>query len=227
MGLDPNWASGAEGTLYTITARATDGEGLQATVEHRFIFYDGPLLATTLSLALAPSAVAFGGVSKATLQLSVTAHPTIFLGRPKLDLEVTDPDGITLPLKLFDPNHLGRITLADLGAPANGLLLGGGDLRFLKAGPWKLRAKYAGTLRLAAADSGQKTLMVGSFDAGADSDMDGLTDGEELALGTDPFNPDSDFDGANDGAELDQGRDPLINEPATISTLQLLLGDTP
>ena len=40
-------------------------------------------------------------------------------------------------------------------------------------------------------------------DAGnADSDMDGLTDAEELALGTDPNNPDTDGDGFSDGVEV-------------------------
>ena len=35
-----------------------------------------------------------------------------------------------------------------------------------------------------------------------DSDGDGLTDKEELALGTDPFNPDTDGDGLSDGDEV-------------------------
>ena len=47
-----------------------------------------------------------------------------------------------------------------------------------------------------------------SFDT--DSDDDGLADGEEIALGTDPFDPDSDDDGLNDGDEVDiLGTDPL------------------
>jgi hypothetical protein len=42
-----------------------------------------------------------------------------------------------------------------------------------------------------------------------DSDGDGLTDGEEAALGTDPDNIDSDGDGLNDGDEVDTyGTDP-------------------
>ena len=35
-----------------------------------------------------------------------------------------------------------------------------------------------------------------------DSDGDGLTNGAELALGTNPFHPDTDNDGANDGQEV-------------------------
>ena len=47
-----------------------------------------------------------------------------------------------------------------------------------------------------------------SFDP--DSDDDGLTDGEEVALGTDPFDPDSDDDGLTDGDEVEiYGTDPL------------------
>ncbi len=44
-----------------------------------------------------------------------------------------------------------------------------------------------------------------------DSDQDGLTDSEELALGTDPFNADSDGDGLPDGQEQnDFGTDPTL-----------------
>ena len=47
-----------------------------------------------------------------------------------------------------------------------------------------------------------------SFDP--DSDDDGLTDGEEVALGTDPFDPDTDDDGLSDGQEVEvYGTDPL------------------
>jgi hypothetical protein len=42
-----------------------------------------------------------------------------------------------------------------------------------------------------------------SGDADADSDGDGLTDAEEVELGTDPLDPDSDGDGIVDGADPD------------------------
>lgn len=48
-------------------------------------------------------------------------------------------------------------------------------------------------------------------DQGGDTDLDGdgLTENEELALGTDPANPDTDGDGASDGDEVSAGTDPL------------------
>lgn len=58
-----------------------------------------------------------------------------------------------------------------------------------------------------------------------DSDQDGLSDLEEKALGTDPFNPDTDGDGYSDYVEVMSGYDPLkaapgdklvINEPVEV-----------
>lgn len=46
-----------------------------------------------------------------------------------------------------------------------------------------------------------------------DSDQDGLTNQEEKALGTDPYNPDTDGDGYSDGAEVRSGYDPLKPAP--------------
>ncbi|MDR1152895.1 MAG: hypothetical protein LBK72_10585, partial [Bifidobacteriaceae bacterium] len=42
----------------------------------------------------------------------------------------------------------------------------------------------------------------------ADSDDDGLSDGAEIELGTDPLDADSDDDGLSDGAEVELGTDP-------------------
>lgn len=47
---------------------------------------------------------------------------------------------------------------------------------------------------------------------GIDSDGDGLSDEEELELGTDPLNPDTDDDGIPDGQEIDLGTDPLNSD---------------
>jgi hypothetical protein len=41
-----------------------------------------------------------------------------------------------------------------------------------------------------------------------DSDEDGLSDADEISLGTDPHNPDTDGDGYSDGVEVNAGSDP-------------------
>ena len=48
--------------------------------------------------------------------------------------------------------------------------------------------------------------------ADIDSDVDGLLNSQEEALGTDPNNPDSDEDGHKDGTEYQAGFDPLDSE---------------
>ena len=52
-----------------------------------------------------------------------------------------------------------------------------------------------------------------------DTDTDGLDDGQENAIGTDPLNYDSDGDGINDGDEVSAGTDPLINDASSTSSL--------
>ena len=42
-----------------------------------------------------------------------------------------------------------------------------------------------------------------------DPDLDGLSNADELAHGTDPLNPDTDQDGWSDGLEVAKGYDPL------------------
>ena len=42
-----------------------------------------------------------------------------------------------------------------------------------------------------------------------DSDQDGLTDAQELALGTNPLSADSDGDGRSDLVEVEEGTNPL------------------
>ena len=63
-----------------------------------------------------------------------------------------------------------------------------------------------------------------------DTDSDGLTDGEEVAAGTDPLNPDTDGDGLTDATELDLGTDPLNPDSdggGVQDGLEVLLGSDP
>ncbi|MDK7272744.1 hypothetical protein, partial [Actinotignum schaalii] len=45
-----------------------------------------------------------------------------------------------------------------------------------------------------------------------DTDGDGLTDGEEKVIGTDPKNPDTDGDGINDGDEVNGTKNPFQDD---------------
>jgi hypothetical protein len=45
-----------------------------------------------------------------------------------------------------------------------------------------------------------------------DEDRDGLTDDEEQAIGTDPYNPDTDYDDMPDGWEVKYGLDPVFDD---------------
>lgn len=47
---------------------------------------------------------------------------------------------------------------------------------------------------------------------GLDLDQDGLTNSQELAIGTDPYNPDTNYDGIPDGWEFWLGFSPLAND---------------
>ena len=55
---------------------------------------------------------------------------------------------------------------------------------------------------------GNSFSVVGLAAATMDSDGDGLSDAQEVAVGSDPFNPDTDGDGFSDAAEVMAGSDP-------------------
>ena len=60
--------------------------------------------------------------------------------------------------------------------------------------------------------SDAEELMLGTDPASRDTDGDGLADGEELKLGTDPRRVDTDGDGMPDGWELKNGLNPLAQD---------------
>ena len=66
-----------------------------------------------------------------------------------------------------------------------------------------------------------------------DSDGDGLTNAQEIALGTNPLNPDTDGDGMPDGWEVHFGTNPLVNDASNpsaaadgLTNLQEYMGGT-
>ena len=60
--------------------------------------------------------------------------------------------------------------------------------------------------------SKSNTLVVLNLNPNDDTDGDGLTNAEEVALGTDPYNMDTDGDGYPDGLEVVLGSDPLNSQ---------------
>lgn len=60
--------------------------------------------------------------------------------------------------------------------------------------------------------SDQYEISIGSRPDAADTDQDRLRDEVELALGSDMSNPDSDNDGISDGKEFELGSDPLVKD---------------
>lgn len=60
-----------------------------------------------------------------------------------------------------------------------------------------------------AANKGSGRLYIGQYRAFQDTDGDGLSDAQEIALGTNPNNADTDGDGIQDKAEVDNGLNPL------------------
>ncbi|MEA1784603.1 gliding motility-associated C-terminal domain-containing protein [Arenibacter sp. GZD96] len=68
---------------------------------------------------------------------------------------------------------------------------------------------YTTTGAIAPCTNTAVTLTISVTDCIVDSDGDGLTDGEEAVLGTDPNNPDTDGDGISDGDEVLNGTNPL------------------
>ncbi len=85
-----------------------------------------------------------------------------------------------------------------------------GDLNRTTAMPNDLPA---GTFSLTVTDANNCTdtlsVQLTDLNAAVDCDMDGLTNGEEVGIGTDPENPDTDGDGINDGTEDLIDSDPL------------------
>lgn len=79
---------------------------------------------------------------------------------------------------------------------------------------------WAGTDGDGVSDADEMTL--GSSPTDADTDDDGLTDGEEVALGTSPILADTDGDGVDDGVEVRVvGTDPLVADSSSTPPLGL------
>ena len=111
------------------------------------------------------------------------------------------------------------------------------DFQYSDSPPWPVEADGGGP-SLEVIDTGgnyndpfnwRASLIVGGTPGEVflgDLDDDGLDDGQEALLGTDPLNPDSDGDGSLDGAEVAAGTDPLDRSSAFRLVELLRVGDT-
>jgi hypothetical protein len=170
------------------------------------------------------------GTQPATIQLDnplggeveVTASPVVHWLAPTVNLNlVVDFVGAINFFGLDDRNE--SLISGDLGAQlqAAGLDTLVGDAIGGLAGAAVAGRIAAGFLPIPLLDPEIDTISltatptIGSvvFNIDADSDDDGLPDGEEIAIGTDPFDDDTDDDGLSDGDEVDvHGTDPLDSD---------------
>jgi hypothetical protein len=152
-------------------------------------------------------------------EIDVTASPVVHWLAPTVNLELVVDFVDAINFFGFDDRNETLIS-GDLGAElqAAGLDALVGDAIGGLAGAAVADRIAAGFLPIPLLDpeidtiSLTETPTIGSvvFNIDADSDDDGLPDGEEIAIGTDPFDADTDDDGLSDGDEVNvHGTDPL------------------
>ena len=112
-----------------------------------------------------------------------------------------------------------RLSTTDTGAQAAGV----SDAPAISSSG--TRIAFNSRVALVPADTnGSDDAYVAATDCCIDSDGDGLTDGEETDLGTDPDDPDSDGDGVEDGDEVAAGTDPT-EPPAQVALFNPASGE--
>ncbi|MDP3703837.1 MAG: FG-GAP-like repeat-containing protein, partial [Candidatus Omnitrophota bacterium] len=157
--------------------------------------YETALAVKAIALALSdpPQLASIGGKSVtegALLEFTVSAT------------DLTVGDTLTLTADPLPPNATFTSTP---GSPVSGILSFRPD--FTQAG----RLEVTFTVTDAQGLSASETIALVIFDLpdpAGDSDGDGLTDGAEVALGTDPNRADTDGDGVSDNDEVTLGSDP-------------------
>ncbi|GGO75319.1 binary toxin-like calcium binding domain-containing protein [Nocardioides deserti] len=143
----------------------------------------------------------------------VTYDPAVLAITGPGGAEVPIPDSGEIPKFALPANPL--LTL-ELSAPGTENVVQSADGRTASAEASTLHLKVAlGPLTVAEVDLlpmsvSAKAATGGVVCDGGDADEDGLTDGQEKQLGTDPTKADTDGDGLKDGAEVNQHKtDPL------------------
>ncbi|MGX1928794.1 T9SS type B sorting domain-containing protein [Flagellimonas sp. 2504JD4-2] len=165
--------------------------------------FETPILTTTTSFYVDATA---NSCSSARIEVIAEVNQTPFAGTPT-NREACSTVGNGGP-SVIDLD--GTLTGADPGTwalitdPSNGTLSIGADnnvdFEGLPDGNYVFEYTTTGALAPCTNSSIQVTISVS--DCIVDTDGDGLTDGEEMDLGTDPNNADSDNDGLTDGEEV-------------------------
>ncbi|WP_187269474.1 T9SS type B sorting domain-containing protein, partial [Flagellimonas hymeniacidonis] len=198
-----------EGTL-TLTASVSDGSFLSwydsasgGTVLGTGASFDTPLISETTSFFVETEA---NGCISARTEVIATVNATPFAGTPSntVACNVAGNGGPTI-VDLDD-----TLTGEDVGTwavitdPSGGTLsIAAGnnvDFESLPNGNYVFEYTTNGAAAPCVNSAVQVTISVS--DCVVDTDGDGLTDGEEIGLGTDPNNTDTDGDGLTDGEEV-------------------------
>jgi len=215
------------GPLATVTIQ---GQGFATTAGANTVLFNGVagtvVSATSTSLVVTVPADATNGVISVTVAgktinasgtFTVSALPAIVAITPKsvfagtsLSITVT---GINLGASTFtfppvlSPPVIGitNISINTAGTSATMNLA----VAPFTSGRLVLVASNAQGSSSPFPTAGNSFGIVNPGQSSVDSDGDGLSDAQEVMLGTDPFNPDTDGDGFSDGVEVASGSDPL------------------
>jgi YD repeat-containing protein len=177
--------------VVTVPAGATSGPitvtvgGQTATSSQPFTVVPSPVV-SGISPLLAVSDVA------APLGASVQVTGANLQGSTFTFLPAFSPPALTVSSASIDPGGASATLSVSISAGT--------------AGPFTLVAAN-GAGSSSAFPSGANTLTV--LEGAKDADGDGLTNAQEITLGTDPFRADTDGDSFNDGVEVAAGSNPL------------------
>lgn len=176
--------------LVTVPAGATTGPisvtvaGITATTSNNFTVLPSPVITSvTPKAALANTSVPNLLVTGANLTGSTFSFTPEFV-----------PPAITIASVSIDPSGVSATLSVTVNANVNGTFV-------------LVATNAAGSSDEFA--NANNSLRVFNLDANGDADGDGLTNAQEIALGTDPLNPDTDGDGFPDGLEVTLRSDPL------------------
>ena len=240
-----NPSSGAPGTSVTIV-----GFGFNPSVASNTVQFNG--VAATVTAATANTLTVTVPASATTGPISVTTGGSTVSSNASVFTVLASP----VITSITPPYVLAGTTSATI--TVNGMNLTGSTFTFQPASvPASVTITNAvitatsATLTVSAANNAASTVVVatngvgnsGIFGTAAnslsvlignqDSDGDGLTNAQEITLGTNPLNIDTDGDGMPDGWEVHFGTNPLVNDAGNpsaaadgLTNLQEYLGGT-